>query len=55
MVDYEKLYSILFNAITDAIGEMEENRFCKALEVLILAQQKNRGYVYHCRRRIIFI
>ena len=39
MVDYQKMYSILFNAITDAVNEMEENKFCKALEILILAQQ----------------
>ena len=40
MNKYQEMYYILFNAITDAINQMEDNKFCKALEILILAQQK---------------
>ena len=46
MVDYKKMYFKLFNAITDAIEEIKEiqekgeDNCCKAIEILILAQQK---------------
>lgn len=40
MVNYQKLYSTIYNAVTDAIEEMKETRYCKAMEILILAQQK---------------
>ena len=46
MVDYKKMYFKLFNAITDAIEEIKEiqekgeDNYCKAIEILILAQQK---------------
>lgn len=40
MVDYQKMYSALYNAVTDAVEELEENNYCKALSILILAQQQ---------------
>lgn len=41
MLDYEKLYKIIFNGITDAIECMENEGSClRAKEVLIRAQQK---------------
>ena len=39
MVNYQKLYSTIYNAVTDAIEELKEARYCKAMEILILAQQ----------------
>ena len=47
MVDYQKLYSIIYNAATDAVNELKENNYCKALEILILAQQTTEG-IYIC-------
>ena len=40
MADYQKMYTTLFNAITDAREAMNENQFCKATEILLLAQQQ---------------
>lgn len=40
MVDYKLLYSILFNAMTDALEEMEQQNYGRACEDLIAAQQK---------------
>ena len=40
MPDYEKLYSALFNAITDALEQMEKQNFGTAKEILIAAQQQ---------------
>ncbi len=39
MPDYQKMYYMLFNAITDAIEEMGKN-VGAAKELLILAQQQ---------------
>lgn len=40
MKEYEKLYKVLFNAITDAIKEMDSNNYGLAKEKLITIQQK---------------
>ena len=38
MVDYEKLYFMLFNSITDALNEMDKLNFGNASDVLKKAQ-----------------
>ena len=40
MTDYEKLYHLLFNAITDALEKMEGQNYGDAKTRLIAAQQK---------------
>ncbi len=40
MVNYEKMYHYLFNAITDAIDKLEEMDFGTAKQKLISAQQE---------------
>ena len=39
-MNYEKLYHLLFNAITDALEQMEKQNYGTAKEVLIAAQQQ---------------
>ena len=39
-MNYEKLYHLLFNAITDALEQMESQNFGTAKEILIAAQQQ---------------
>ena len=39
MQNYQKLYALLFNAVTDALEEMEKLNFGRAKELLITAQQ----------------
>lgn len=39
MIDYEKMYFILFNAITDALNEMDNLNFGSASNVLKQAQR----------------
>ncbi len=39
MVDYEKMYKVLFNGITDAIGDMEQQNFGFAKLTLMETQQ----------------
>ncbi len=39
-MNYEKLYHLLFNAITDALEQMEKQNFGTAKEILIAAQQQ---------------
>ena len=39
-MDYEKLYHLLFNAITDALEQMESQNCGDAKELLVAAQQK---------------
>ena len=39
-MNYEKLYHLLFNAITDALEQMEKQNFGTAKETLIAAQQQ---------------
>ena len=38
MPDYEKLYHLLFNAITDALEEMENQNYGEAADLLRKAQ-----------------
>ena len=40
MEDYTKLYHLLFNAITDALEQMNAQNFGNAKETLVSAQQK---------------
>ncbi len=40
MENWKKAYTTLFNAITDAQEHLRENNICKAMEILILVQQK---------------
>ena len=39
MIDYRKMYMILFHGITDAVFHIEKRNYCFALNVLIQAQQ----------------
>ena len=40
MTDYQKMYTLLFNAITDALMQMEKQNYGSAKETLISAQQR---------------
>lgn len=40
MANYDKMYSLLFNAITDALEQIEQQNFGSAKDILIAAQQK---------------
>ena len=40
MPDYQKLYTTLFNAITDALRELDALEIAKAKQCLVEAQQK---------------
>ena len=40
MTDYQKMYTTLFNAVTDALKKMEVQNYGDAKELLISAQQK---------------
>ena len=40
MTDYKAMYLLLFNAITDALEQMNAQNFGSAKETLISAQQK---------------
>lgn len=40
MPDYEKMYHLLFNAITDALEQIEQQNFSSAKDLLIAAQQQ---------------
>ena len=39
MPDYATLYHLLFNAITDALEQMEQHNYGTAKDLLITAQQ----------------
>ena len=39
MTNYQKMYHILFNAITDALRELEQGDTQNAMETLMTAQQ----------------
>ena len=39
-MEYKKLYHLLFNAITDALEQMESQTYGDAHELLVAAQQK---------------
>ena len=47
MANYDKMYSLLFNAITDALGKLEKQNLGDAKDILISAQQK--GTFSHVR------
>ena len=40
MTDYQKMYTLLFNAITDALAQIEKQNYGDAKSTLIAAQQK---------------
>ena len=40
MENYKQIYYLLFNAITDAIGQMEQQNYGLAKDLLIRAQQR---------------
>ena len=40
MANYEKMYSTLFNAITDALEQIEQQNFGSVKDLLIAAQQQ---------------
>ena len=40
MPDYKKMYTILFNAATDAVEQLGQQNYGTAKERLILAQQQ---------------
>ena len=40
MPDYEKMYHLLFNAITDALNQLEAQNYSDVKDALISAQQK---------------
>ena len=40
MENYQKMYSTLFNAITDALAQIEKQKYGDAKSTLIAAQQK---------------
>ena len=40
MADYNKMYLLLFNAISDALEQMESQNYGNATDMLIAAQQK---------------
>ena len=39
MINYQKLYTALFNSLTDAIDEMDAYNFGSAKKILMKAQQ----------------
>lgn len=40
MEEYKKMYLLLFNAITDALEQMEKQNYGTAKDLLIAAQQQ---------------
>ena len=40
MTDYQKLYTLLFNAVTDALEDMAQQNYGAAKERLMSAQQQ---------------
>ena len=40
MPDYQKMYTCLYNAITDALSNVEQCKYSLAIEILIHAQQE---------------
>jgi len=44
MTDYQPLYTTLFNAITDALRQMDAQNYGVARDLLIRAQQKTEAY-----------
>ena len=44
MTDYQPLYTTLFNAITDALRQMDAQNYGLSRDLLIRAQQKTEAY-----------
>lgn len=44
MADYKKMYTTVFNAVTDAVQSIQRNDYDTAKEILIKAQQKAEEY-----------
>ena len=42
-MNYQKLYTLLFNSITDALNEMEKQNYGMAKDILIHAQLKTEN------------
>ena len=42
-MNYEKMYHLLFNAITDALEQMEKQNLGSAKDLLTTAQQKTEA------------
>ncbi len=40
MVDYKKIYHLLFNTMTDALEKIDDQNYGDARDILIAAQQK---------------
>ena len=53
MADYKKMYTTLFNAITDALRLMEDEKFVDAAVVLATAQLQTEGL--HLVRHPVFL
>ena len=52
MENYQKMYSTLFNAITDALAQIENQNYGDARSTLIAAQQKvEEMYIEFDKRR----
>ena len=52
MADYKKMYTTLFNAVTDALGLMEDEKFVDAAVVLATAQlQTEEMYIVILKMR----
>lgn len=43
MTDYQKLYTLLFNAVTDAVHELERENIGLAKDILRFAQAKTEN------------
>ena len=48
MANYQKLYTLLFNAITDALEELEQLNVGSARERLMTAQQQAEELYLEC-------
>ena len=50
-MDYQKMYTTLFNAITDALSQIETQNYGDAKETLISAQQKQKKSISQHRTK----
>lgn len=39
-MEYQQMYALLFNAVTDALAQLDRQNYGTAREILIQAQQK---------------
>ena len=51
MPDYEKMYHLLFNAITDALTQLEAQNYGDVKDALISAQQKPKKSILQQRTK----